>query len=597
MGILSNNYAQIIPGALISASYVSDIYDVLMGTEPESIILSGSLTITGSVLSTTGFTGSLYGTSSWAISASRSISAVTASYAISASYINYINSSSTADSAISASYVNLAQSASYVNLAQSASYVESASYALTASYIELAQTASYITTASYALMALSASYAPSLATAVLHTHYAFIDLVTGDDATAALGDVTKPYATIASAQAALIAFGVSESQPGCIYLRSGIYTVSVTLKTNIITYCEPGVVFTSGGFIDDVNTVKAVVLGYATFKESALLYNGLFASDIHIEAFELYKMPIPSLYNERCISHNPTTSVGKAKLTVILEKCTLGNRAQDIAVRGDCDFNFTCKTPVIFYYAITLTAISAGSVNCTGTWIFTAPSWIWKTGGAFGQSFKNALYFQQTDSNFKFTINGDIINEATNTSSQLIQNNQTFGGLVTINGDIDLSIARGIHSHNNSVMTVVFNSKKIKGINGLFDTSATVFNNAGNVVKLFFNSTTFNKLVGTLTNAFKVSLNNEIGFDKCKIIQDDATIDIISVTAITAKLSMIHTDAVLVGGGGYLVNTNGNAVTIALKNCVSNMNISDVLTQKYATNNLEVEPLFTLPIY
>ena len=60
---------------------------------------------------------------------------------------------------------------------------------------------------------------------------------------------------------------------------------------------------------------------------------------------------------------------------------------------------------------------------------------------------------------------------------------------------------------------------------------------------------------------------------------------------------MIRTDAVLVGGGGYLVNTNGNAVTIALKNCVSNVNISDVLTQKYATNNLEVEPLFTLPIY
>jgi hypothetical protein len=432
---------------------------------------------------------------------------------------------------------------------------------------------------------------------VLHTHYAFIDLVNGDDSTAILGNVTKPYITVAAAQIALIAFGVSESQPGCIYLRSGIYTVSITLKTNIITYCEPGVVFTSGGFIDDVNTVKAVVLGYATFKEDALLYSGLFASDIHIEAFEVYKMPIPSLYNTRCIAHNPTTSVGKAKLTVILEKCTLGNRAQDIAVRGDCDFNFTCKTPVIFYYAITLTAISAGSVNCTGTWIFTAPSWIWKTGGGFGQSFKNALYFQQTDSNFKFTIHGDIINEATNTSSQLIQNNQTFGGLVTINGDIDLSIARGIHSHNNSVMTIVFNSKKIKGINGLFNTSLTIFANAGNVVKLFFNGTTFNKLVGTLTNAFLVSLNNEIGFDKCKIIQDDATIDIISVTAITAKLSMIRTDAVLVGGGGFVVNTNGNAVTIALKNCVSNMNISDVLTQKYATNNLEVEPLFTLPIY
>lgn len=129
MGVLSNNYAQIVPGALISASYVSDIYNVLMGASPESIVLSGSLTISGSTISTLGFTGSLHGTSSWAISASKAISAVTASYAISASYINYINSSSQSDTAVTASYVQTAQTASYYG-----GSVTSASYATTASY-------------------------------------------------------------------------------------------------------------------------------------------------------------------------------------------------------------------------------------------------------------------------------------------------------------------------------------------------------------------------------------------------------------------------------------------------------------------------------
>ncbi len=126
MGVLSNNYAQIVPGALISASYVSDIYDVLMGDSPEAIVLSGSLTISGSTQSTNGFTGSLYGTSSWAISSSRSISAVTASYAISASYINYINSSSQSDTAVTASY------ALYSDTSLSASYSTTASYASSA---------------------------------------------------------------------------------------------------------------------------------------------------------------------------------------------------------------------------------------------------------------------------------------------------------------------------------------------------------------------------------------------------------------------------------------------------------------------------------
>lgn len=147
MGVLSNNYAQIVPGALISASYVSDIYNVLMGDEPESIILSGSLTISGSTISTLGFTGSLHGTSSWAVSSSRATLATTASYAISASYINYINSSSIADLALTASYVNTAQTASYYG-----GSVVSSSYSITASY---AVTASY---------ALSASYTPSVLT-------------------------------------------------------------------------------------------------------------------------------------------------------------------------------------------------------------------------------------------------------------------------------------------------------------------------------------------------------------------------------------------------------------------------------------------------
>jgi hypothetical protein len=113
MGVLSTNYSQIVPGALISASYVSDIYDVLMGTEPEAITLSGSLTISGSAIATRGFTGSLHGTASYAL---------TASYV----HIQVINSSSAADVSISSSY---AATASFVKNAQTASYAVSASYA------------------------------------------------------------------------------------------------------------------------------------------------------------------------------------------------------------------------------------------------------------------------------------------------------------------------------------------------------------------------------------------------------------------------------------------------------------------------------------
>lgn len=101
MGVFSNNRPNIVPGALISSSYVSDLYDLLSGAKPEAFILSGSLSATGS----------LQGTASFALNA---ITASYAAYAVSASYeINYETSSSYAENATSASYATMALSASY----------------------------------------------------------------------------------------------------------------------------------------------------------------------------------------------------------------------------------------------------------------------------------------------------------------------------------------------------------------------------------------------------------------------------------------------------------------------------------------------------
>jgi hypothetical protein len=91
MGVLSTNRTQIVAGGLISASYVRDIYDVLTGNTLDTVSISGSLSITGSII------GNLVGTST---SASY---AVTSSYAISASYST---TSSHALTAVSSSYVS-----------------------------------------------------------------------------------------------------------------------------------------------------------------------------------------------------------------------------------------------------------------------------------------------------------------------------------------------------------------------------------------------------------------------------------------------------------------------------------------------------------
>ncbi len=93
MGILNDNRAQIVNGGLISASFVSDLYDVLTANALEDVSISGSLTITGSLI------GNLTGT------------------------------------ADSASYVEFAQTASYVETALTASNFDGISITTTSASI------------------------------------------------------------------------------------------------------------------------------------------------------------------------------------------------------------------------------------------------------------------------------------------------------------------------------------------------------------------------------------------------------------------------------------------------------------------------------
>ena len=85
MGVIRDNRTSIVAGGLISASYVSDVYNVLTGNTVENIAFSGSVDITGSLIGTLTVTAS---------TASYVTTAQTASYvenSISSSYTSGSN--------------------------------------------------------------------------------------------------------------------------------------------------------------------------------------------------------------------------------------------------------------------------------------------------------------------------------------------------------------------------------------------------------------------------------------------------------------------------------------------------------------------------
>ena len=115
---------------------------------------SGSAVITGSLLVTNyisgSFTGSLLGTSSYALTASNANNTVSSSYSLTSSYTF---------TALTSSYAFTALSSSYAFTASNANNALSSSYALTSSYSFNSNSASYANNSNNSIYAITASYA------------------------------------------------------------------------------------------------------------------------------------------------------------------------------------------------------------------------------------------------------------------------------------------------------------------------------------------------------------------------------------------------------------------------------------------------------
>ena len=155
MGVLSNNRAQIVAGGLISASFVSDLYDVFTGAISESIVISGSSIVTGSVKISGslnvnfGITGSLLGSASWS------------SNSITASYVNLVAGPNIIINTVGTSYE--ITGSPYTYLADSASFSSSIASNYQKFLFDSASFSSSIVTNLNNYLADSASFSSSIA--------------------------------------------------------------------------------------------------------------------------------------------------------------------------------------------------------------------------------------------------------------------------------------------------------------------------------------------------------------------------------------------------------------------------------------------------
>lgn len=127
----------------------------------------------------------------------------------------------------------------------------------------------------------------SASDSVTYANVFFVDPINGNNATGVVNRFDKPYLTYASASAAALALAPTQTTPALVVFRKGTYVDNMQLYSYVNIYCESGVVFTFGRFIDNGNQVFTKVYGHACFYQNSSALSVTGDSDIYFEFDEI----------------------------------------------------------------------------------------------------------------------------------------------------------------------------------------------------------------------------------------------------------------------------------------------------------------------
>ena len=241
----------------------------------------------------------------------------------------------------------------------------------------------------------------------------YVDLVYGNNTTAQVGSIAKPYRTIAAATAAAVALG--STIPILIYLRPGQYTEGIVFRNNIYYYADKGVVFTSTSASDTFSDPEAVsgLFGYAQFTGTATILLSA-GCKLTIEFDKTDNSTVNGFFQ---ITNGNASYFPKINISCNSLKTTAAN-ANGCRIRGQVDINLNVKEFIRSPYSV-IDVRGQGSVTgYTGKLNITCPTIVIEEGGQFGNnaSFKQCLVVYAAAVTSIITITGDLYNEVTNTT-------------------------------------------------------------------------------------------------------------------------------------------------------------------------------------
>jgi hypothetical protein len=240
----------------------------------------------------------------------------------------------------------------------------------------------------------------------------FVDLVYGNDGTAEVDSLAKPYKTIAAATAAAVALG--SSIPILIHLRPGQYNEGMVFRNNVYYYADKGVVFYTMGAYDTFSDQQAVsgLFGYAKFRASANIQLN-YGCTI---TMEFDSVDTTALFGFFQITNSQLTYNPNINITCNSLK-TDGTNGYGCTTRGKVNLTVNVKEFIRSPYNVFDVRGQAGTPY-TGNLTINCPKIVIEDGGVYGNNaaYKTCYVSTAISSTSIVTINGNLYNEVSNTT-------------------------------------------------------------------------------------------------------------------------------------------------------------------------------------
>jgi hypothetical protein len=413
------------------------------------------------------------------------------------------------------------------------------------------------------------------ATPVNYSNVLFVDPIHGVDATAIVGDFTKPYLTIYAALDVANSTLPTVTARALIYVRKGDYpSVFAYAYNNVDVYCEAGVVFSNYFYSTDqgVGITNFNWYGHAKWNlgMSQYAFRWEYASTVLIEG--------DSFVNTGAISLCYNVIVGTSDITYnfnSMESTLTTGSGYAFTWRSNCNGTLNVKK-----YLKSNQVLHDIRTSHSGTIVSTCPKSIMTAANVYGGNFKEILTISSGLVTSTVIFNGDLYNESPDFGTYTAMIISASAGNVYVNGNIygaDSTSFWNIGTGNiicNGGITSNKQCLKASGSGGVYVKNGTVVQKAGTIL---------GDIAGTaqmyLTN---VTLHSETGSD---LISQTTNTSKIFATSVTAEAS-----------GGNLINATVAATVAQFTNCVSNVALSVNVTNELA-QGLTIDPLLKTPKY